>query len=70
MKWIEADPLPAVCQTCGGVDCYHCDHAGQRWYLPQKEELQLRRKGVLHGIARLQRQLESIDRELALLEEI
>lgn len=30
MDYIEADPLPAVCRTCGEPDCWECSHAGER----------------------------------------
>lgn len=70
MKWMEASPLPVACQNCKDGDCYNCDHAAARWYISQKDELQLRRKSVLQAMARLQRQLNSIDRELELLEEV
>ena len=50
--------------------CYHCDHAGKRWYLSQKDDLLLRRKMLLKSIARTQKQIEEIDKELALMEEL
>lgn len=64
MEWIEADPLPVVCQNCTEEDCYNCDTAGKRWYLPREDELRLRRKGVVKAVERLQRQIQAIDREL------
>lgn len=45
MEWIEADPLPAVCQNCQEEECYNCDYAGERWTLSQADELRVRRKG-------------------------
>ncbi len=38
MELQERNPLPEVCQTCEEGDCYNCDYAGERWYLPQTEE--------------------------------
>lgn len=64
MKWIEADPLPEECQSCQEKDCYNCDTAGKRWYLPREEELRLHRKRLIRSIERLQRQVQAIDREL------
>ena len=64
MEWIEAKPLPAECQHCRKGDCSNCDHAGKRWFLTRKDELTLRRKQLLKAIARMERQIEAIDREL------
>ena len=68
MEWIEADPLPAVCQNCQEKECYNCDYAGERWTLSQADELRVRRKGLLKAIERLQRQVKAIDAELEVLE--
>ena len=68
MEWIEADPLPAVCQNCQEEECYNCDYAGERWTLSQADELRVRRKGLLKAIERLQRQVKAIDTELEVLE--
>ena len=68
MEWIEADPLPAVCQNCQEEECYNCDYAGERWTLSQADELRVGRKGLLKAIERLQRQVKAIDAELEVLE--
>lgn len=68
MEWIEADPLPAVCQNCQEEEYYNCDYAGERWTLSQADELRVRRKGLLKAIERLQRQVKAIDAELEVLE--
>lgn len=68
MEWIEANPLPAVCQNCQEEECYNCDYAGERWTLSQADELRVRRKGLLKAIERLQRQVKAIDAELEGLE--
>ena len=68
MEWIEANPLPAVCQNCQEDDCYNCDYAGERWTLSKADELRVRRKGLLKAIERLQREIAEIDRELAATE--
>ena len=68
MEWIEANPLPAVCQNCQEEECYNCDFAGERWTLSQADELRIRRKGIIKAIDRLKRQLEAIDAELEVLE--
>ena len=65
MEWIEANPLPEACQNCQEEECYNCDHAGKRWYLSQQDKLRLRRKGLQKSIARLQRQIDEIDRQLS-----
>ena len=68
MEWIEANPLPAVCQNYQEEECYNCDYAGERWTLSQADELRVRRKGLLKAIERLQRQVKAIDAELEVLE--
>jgi len=67
MEWLEADPLPKECQVCKAGDCYNCDYAGKRWYLSRKDTLLLQRKGLSKAIARLQRQIDAIDKELETL---
>lgn len=37
MEWIEANPLPPVCQSCQEEECYNCDYAGERWYLSEEQ---------------------------------
>ena len=69
MEWIEANPLPAVCQNCQEEECYNCDYAGERWTLSKADELRVRRKGLLKAIDRLQRQVKAIDEELQALED-
>ena len=60
MEWLEANPLPEVCLNCQ-EDCYNCDYALCRWYLSEEDDLQLRRKGLIKAIERLQRQVDEID---------
>ncbi len=64
MEWTEADPLPQQCQNCQEEDCWECDDAGRRWYLPAMEDLKIRRKGLLKAIERYQRQIAAIEKEL------
>lgn len=64
MEWIEADPIPTVCQDCQEEDCYNCDTAGERWRLSQVDELKVRRKRLVNAIERLQRKIDAIDTEL------
>ena len=64
MEWIEANPLPDTCKACTEGDCYNCDHAGKRWYLSPKDELEMRRKMMVKAIERLQRQVAAVDEEL------
>lgn len=64
MEWIEADPLPEVCQKCQEEDCWECDHAGKRWYLPEADKLELRRKGLMKAVERLQRQITELDQQI------
>lgn len=59
-EWIEADPLPEECLNCREEECYNCDYAGKRWYLPEEDSLRLRKKGLLHTIDRLNRRLMAI----------
>lgn len=69
MEWIEANPLPLVCQECeasGQVeDCGACDHGGERFFLSREDELWLQRKAKIKAIQRLQKDLERIDAEIA-----
>ena len=64
MEWVEVERLPVECARCQEKECYNCDHAGKRWQLSREDELLLRRKRLVKGIERLQRQIEEIDREL------
>ena len=89
MEWIEANPLPAVCQKCEYdykrsqeaeeaekaeklrmeeqgfcYDCSSCDHGGEQFYLSRKDELTIKRKGLVKAIERLERQISEIDNEL------
>ena len=68
MEWIEANPLPAVCQNCQEDDCYNCDYAGERWTLSKADELRVKRKMLVKAIERLERQVKAIDAELEVLE--
>lgn len=65
MEWLEANPLPEMCQGCQ-EDCGNCDHALSRWYLSEEDELRLKRKGLIKAIERLQRQVDEIDALLTL----
>lgn len=62
MEWLEAEPVE--CRNCQEEDCYNCDFAGKRWYLPREDELRIRRKALMRSIERLQRQVQAIDKEL------
>ena len=64
MAWVEVERLPVECASCQEKECYNCDYAGKRWQLSREDELLLRRKRLVKGIERLQRQIEEIDREL------
>ena len=64
MEWVEVKCLPVECASCQEKECYNCDHAVKRWQLSREDELLLRRKRLVKGIERLQRQIEEIDREL------
>ena len=68
MEYIEVSPLPKVCQDCHEPDCYECDYAGERWVLPKKQELLLQKKMKEQAIRRFQRQIEEIDKQLAMLQ--
>ena len=64
MERVEVKRLPVECVNCQEEECYNCDYAGKRWQLSREDELLLRRKGLVKGIERLQRQVEEIDKEL------
>ena len=68
MKWIETKTLPRACIGCQEKDCYNCDVAGERWIFSQRDNLRVRRKGLLKAMERMQRELAEIDRELSILE--
>ena len=68
MEWIEANPLPAVCQNCQEDDCYNCDYAGERWTLSKADELRVKRKMLVKAIECYERQIKAIDAELEVLE--
>ena len=68
MEWIEANPLPAVCQNCQEEECYNCDYAGERWTLSKADELRVKRKMLVKAIERYERQIKAIDAELEVLE--
>ncbi len=50
-------------------DCYHCDHAGKRWILSEKEELLLRRKMLLRAVERQQQEISRIDERVRALDD-
>lgn len=70
MNWIDAVSLPEECQKCEQQSCYNCDVAGKRWFLSQKDDLLVRRKMLLKSIERSQKQIDEIDKELALMEDL
>lgn len=41
MEFIEADPLPIQCQSCGEQDCGECDYTGLRWLLAKEDRRRL-----------------------------
>ena len=60
LEFTEADPLPAVCQTCvdaGREDCDECEHMMERWLISPEYERWLERIAKERAIARLQREL-------------
>ena len=69
MKWMEVDVLPPECGACMEKDCYHCDHAGKRWILSEKEELLLRRKMLLRAVERQQQEISRIDERVRVLDD-
>ena len=72
MEYKEVPPLPFVCQECmktaAGVDCYECDHAGERWSLSKLDELRLKEKSLEKAIQRYQDQLYKVKRQIEGLE--
>lgn len=41
MEFIEADPLPIQCRSCGEQDCGECDDCGLRWLLAKEDRHRL-----------------------------
>lgn len=56
------------CQSCEEEDCWECDYAGTRWGLSERDRLINTRKLKEQAIARFQRQIAEIDRQLEKLE--
>lgn len=69
MKWLEKHPLPEVCKKCQEEDCYNCDFTGERWYLTEVDELQLRRRSLERAIERMQQQIAEIDNRIEEIEQ-
>ena len=67
MNDMEKEQLPPVCRQCREPDCWECDYAGMRWEQSQRERLMHARKLKESAIARYQRQIAEIDRQLAAL---
>lgn len=68
LKYTENASLPAQCQSCEEKDCWECDYAGIRWGLSERDRLIYARKLKEQAIARFQRQIAEIDRQLEKLE--
>lgn len=68
MEYLQDQLLPAQCQSCEEKDCWECDYAGMRWGLSERDRLIYARKLKEQAIARFQRQIAEIDRQLEKLE--
>lgn len=68
MVYLQDQLLPAECQSCEEEDCWECDYAGMRWGLSERDRLIYARKLKEQAIARFQRQIAEIDRQLEKLE--
>ena len=68
MEYLQDQLLPAQCQSCEEKDCWECDYAGIRWGLSERDRLIYARKLKEQAIARFQRQIAEIDRQLEKLE--
>lgn len=68
MEYLQDQLLPAQCQSCEEKDCWECDYAGIRWVLSERDRLICARKLKEQTIARFQRQIAEIDRQLEKLE--
>lgn len=68
MQWIEANPLPEVCQSCTEPDCWECDYAGLRWYLSPLDELKSQRAMHQKAMERHARKIVELDQQIAELE--
>ena len=60
MKFIEANPLPRVCQQCVEQYCDECGHMGERWILTPEDERRLAHKAKERAVARIQWELERL----------
>ena len=70
MEYIEANPLPEVCNTCAELDCDVCDHGRERWLLSPEDEKELKlklfhqglkRKSTAYLLAQLRREINNVD---------
>ena len=50
MEYIEANPLPEVCNTCAEPDCDVCDHGRERWLLSPEDETVLKLRLFQQGL--------------------
>ena len=41
LEYIEVSPLPEACRNCNELECYNCEHAGERFILPEKDRIRL-----------------------------
>ena len=69
MILLQKNPLPPECQSCLEPECWECDLAGARWELSERDRLLSSRKLKEMAIARFQREISEIDRQLAALGE-
>lgn len=41
LEYKEMNPLPEICRSCSELDCYNCEHAGERFILSQRDRIKL-----------------------------
>ena len=51
LEYKEISPLPEICQSCNEIDCYNCEHAGERFILSEidkiKISMEIKKKQIL-----------------------
>ena len=52
MEYVEANPLPTVCQDCKEPDCDVCDYGLDRWLLSSEEVAKLKTELLIRGFRR------------------
>ncbi len=64
MSYVEASPLPEICENCKEEDCYNCDYLLARWVPDREEKLRMEKLSLERAVNRMQRRIQTIDAQL------